>query len=383
MLWNYTVFLLLFPFACIVALPTHISNYRDNADWTMSTCEKAKETFRLSPKMCNAEKRSNYMISRLLITGSARSGTTMISKLISSMFFPFSNDVKPPTGDGMTSWEMAAPPSDDCSTFWHQKNSSLIRFRHIFHVVRNPLGAIRSLLTEYNHWKAAPRSISKIIPNLNLTKGPHYCALQVWVEWNSWIDRFEFIPFFRVEDLDILLVMKQAGYEVSSEFPAVTEVVAKSCYDILKGHNHRVQSNSSLSLTWDTLTAVDPHLAARAKAMAHAYGYRYNSKDTLKVPPGPEDGDNSTATTVHRNLEMMPNIGGFVKAASKRVVKTRPTSPIKPPRARPPRSPKTPREITLTCKHYTRASRKSKASPKPVQRSTTRSKSLGKANAKV
>jgi hypothetical protein len=253
----------------------HISTILNNE------CHAILETRLLPPPNCSKTK---YLVKNLLITGSARSGTTMIAKLISALFFRISQDSKAPTPSGMVSWELATKPMLKCSDFWGSNiNCATIRFRHVFHQVRNPLTAIRSMLTEYSHWQAHPEIIRTVIPQLNLTQSPAYLALQVWVEWNSHLDKYPFIPIHRVEDLNLFALMSRAGWNVKTTHPHVSGPVMKACYHMLKGHNKREQSNTS-QFTWNLLFSIDPALAARAREMATRYGYTYYANDTLKFP---------------------------------------------------------------------------------------------------
>lgn len=244
-------------------------------------CKSILETRLMPPPSCSVKK---YEVKRLLITGSARSGTTMIAKLISALFFPISQDSRAPTINGMVSWELAAKPTRHCSSFWGRAISCEgIRFNHVFHQVRNPLDAIRSMLTEYNHWQSTPTIVKSIIPTLDLKRSKEYLALQVWVEWNSHLDKYPFIPVHRVEDVDLISLVTRAGWNVTRTHPHVSKSVVAACYDILQGHNKRNQTNTT-RFTWSTLFDIDQELATRARAMATRYGYIYHTNGTLKSP---------------------------------------------------------------------------------------------------
>jgi hypothetical protein len=105
-----------------------INSFNHSYRWSNESCEFVMSQTRFFPsKECGFDDRTTkdlVAVPNILITGSARSGTTMIAKLISSLFFPFSNDANSPTEYGMSSWRLAGPTSHD-----------LYRFRHIFHQV--------------------------------------------------------------------------------------------------------------------------------------------------------------------------------------------------------------------------------------------------------
>lgn len=251
-------------------------------------CNLIKETRMLPPKECDIHEK--FSISHVLITGSARSGTTMTANLISSLFFQFSQDTKPPTRHGMVSWELAAPPiANKCSSFWHVPDSINIRFRRVYHLVRDPLDVIRSLITVRTHWEKNPDIVKRVIPDLDFqNRSSVYLALKVWVDWNAHIDRYSsFIPRHRVEDLDILSLLTDTGLDVAKTHPFVTNAVVHQCYSMLKGLNTReskLQNITTGRYTWEYLKSVDMDYATRAQEMAHNYGYVYNEDDTLRFP---------------------------------------------------------------------------------------------------
>lgn len=106
-----------------------INSFNHTFSWSNESCDIIMSETRLfPPTVCGYDQDKVYKdlaaVPRILITGSARSGTTMIAKLISSIFFPFSNDANSPTEFGISSWRLAGPTTHN-----------LYRFRFIFHQV--------------------------------------------------------------------------------------------------------------------------------------------------------------------------------------------------------------------------------------------------------
>jgi hypothetical protein len=273
-----------------------------NYKWTKEDCSLVQHTRMQPPRQCRRKRTAEYFQPRqLLITGSARSGTTMVANVITSLFFPFSNDVSPPTKQGMVSWELATPPTHNCCIFWKQNNSfPQFRFAHIFHQVRNPLKAIPSLATEYKNWQRHPHAITQVIPTFDIhDKPPLYLALQVWVEWNTYLDKFKFIPTYRVEDADVIGILTASGFNISESHPHVTRRVVDVCFDLLMGFNTR---GGSRQFGWRDVMAIDTSLGSRARQMAKKYGYEYGSDDSLVFPASAYRFANDTAAYVRKML---------------------------------------------------------------------------------
>ena len=256
---------------------------------------------------------------QILITGTARSGTTMIATLASSLGVPLSNDAHPATEIGTASWSLASPPHIDpmCP---HQSSSSLsslssiqttrttiendneepdtwmnirkkYRFKYIFHQVRNPLASIPSLITEISHLKRCKNEMLQILPNLNLSPStPEQIALQVWVEWNFRLDRFPFIPTYRVEDFNLFDLLRSINYTTIT----MTEDDFICAYYKFFGYNSRVSFPSSFpsslpnpfiaakqKFTWKHLYQINQSLTIQAMDMAYNYGYRYYKNSSL------------------------------------------------------------------------------------------------------
>ena len=258
-------------------------------------------------------------IRTLLITGVPRSGTTMFSALASNLGIPLSNDAHPSTWFGKVSWALAAPPTIDpmCPTStpnttiilnqtniirnssktltlreqlaqYHQQKvkevlnitdpppiQSTLRFEHIFHQVRDPLASIPSLATVIQHWKRCKKEISQITPEMNFDASPEHMALQIWVEWNSRLDKYPFIPIYRVEDFNILDLLRGINYQHE-----ITEYDFQCAYRKFFGYNTRT-SNTRQQITWKHIFHINTTLGRRALDMAYNYGYRYYKNSTM------------------------------------------------------------------------------------------------------
>jgi hypothetical protein len=109
------------------------------------------------------------------------------------------------------------------------------RFNFIFHQVRDPLAAIPSLTTEIPHWMKCKSEILKVIPNFNYSVSVGEMALQIWVMWNSRLDRFPFIPIHRVEDFNLMNLMASTDAPMRN----VSELRYLCAYQTLIGYNTR------------------------------------------------------------------------------------------------------------------------------------------------
>jgi hypothetical protein len=150
------------------------------------------------------------------------------------------------------------------------------RFHSIFHQVRNPLVSIPSLVTEISHWKRCESVLSEIIPSMDFKANVEHMALQIWVEWNSRLDSFPFIPVYRVEDFNLLELLRGINFNTM-----ITEDDYKCAYLKYHGHNSRTNTSLHQQLTWGNVYTINQTLALRAMDMAYRYGYRYYQNSTM------------------------------------------------------------------------------------------------------
>ena len=161
-------------------------------EWTPEVCRYVIEKTNLLPgPACNYTLHSQETISNILVTGTARSGTTMISVLLKSLGYPFSDDNHAPTKNGMMSWMLIVKGSPQ---HFHDSGRSY-RFRNMIHLVRDPLQCIVSLRTEIMYWKKsgfllqyAPEVKVKELDEQSETDLLLF-GLRVWVNWHALVDR--------------------------------------------------------------------------------------------------------------------------------------------------------------------------------------------------
>lgn len=223
----------------------------------------------------------NHIIVRsILITGTPRSGTTMVSQLSTSLGIELSNDSQPPSHIGTVNWAQAAPPHIRPICPPNSKIKLLPsphRFQYIFHQVRDPLSSIPSLITMIPHWKKCKSQILQITPNMNYSKPDLHIALQIWIEWNGRLDRYPFIPVHRVEDFNFLDLLNGINYKIE-----ISEEEYQCAYLRFMGYNTRSRDfNNKQILTWNHVFAIDKELGQKALTMAYNYGYRYYKNSTL------------------------------------------------------------------------------------------------------
>jgi hypothetical protein len=296
------------------------NTYYQPIKWTTTLCEQAfRESRLLPPPDClqtieNAEnahyqdigdwiRNRNLLVPNILITGTPRSGTTMFSQLALKFGLELSVDVHYPTKLGTVSWAFAGPntshPLMSCTSTRNEKIRSKdkrlkannprdgrrlqalsrYRFKYIFHQVRDPLSAIPSLITVVPHWIQCQSEIQKILPNFDFSVDAKEMALQIWVQWNSRLDRFPFIPVHRVEDLNLLDLMAS----IDSPLRHISDSQYLCAYQSFVRYNTR---SLTTQLTWSHILSINQRLGQKAMEMAYAYGYRYHKNSTLvKITP--------------------------------------------------------------------------------------------------
>jgi hypothetical protein len=304
-----------------------ISNtYYQPIKWTTTLCEQAfRESRLLPPPDClqtieNAEnahyqdiddwiRNRNLLVPNILLTGTPRSGTTMFSQLASEFGLDLSIDIHHPTKFGTVSWAFAGPntshPLLSCAVNRTRSETiraedkrlkannprdgrglqslsgplSNYRFKYIFHQVRDPLSAIPSLITVVPHWIQCQSEILKILPNFDFSVDAKEMALRIWVQWNSRLDRFPFIPVHRVEDLNLLDLMAS----IDSPLRHISDSQYLCAYQSFVRYNTR---SLTTQLTWSHILSINHRLGQKAMEMAYAYGYRYHKNSTLvKMTP--------------------------------------------------------------------------------------------------
>jgi len=251
--------------------------------WRESHCQYAwYETNYMVPDCCGYTYNGESW--NMLFIGTPRSGTTYVAELFKLLGFYVGNDNQCGDKAGMSAWRMAIN-SQNQSIHFHCKGR-VGRFRHIFHLVRNPIAAIPSVTTQYpsftRHYeniKSGLEGVNFRIEEDNTTELVRW-ALQTWVAWNSRIDRmsnFIPIPLLRVEELDIPLIMHMAKFPPNTIPSRIAIDAAKKKLGSQTNRRKHVEP-----LQWSDYCALDPEFTRRAMDMAKIYGYIFN--DTCEAP---------------------------------------------------------------------------------------------------
>jgi hypothetical protein len=132
----------------------------------------------------------------------------------------------------------------------------LRRYHQIFHLVREPLEAIRAITTYGDREWTIARDLVGFDASYytnSLTRALHF-----WLIWSQLIDLVA-DWHFRVEDAAITDVCDRAGLECTSQNSDTLRRFARTSKPVL--------------LTWAILTALDPNITHLAQEQARLYGY--------------------------------------------------------------------------------------------------------------
>lgn len=214
----------------------------------------------------NAEAIQNRVEDRfLLVTGCARGGTTYITKVLEKNHLKIRHERL--GDDGMVAWQGAFDVNYGAHE-WYLPDAK-IRFQHIFHQTRHPLGVITSVYHKAypklgKNWAHAWEYIMECVPEINREDSWVVKCAKYWYYWNLAAEkRAEWT--YRVEDIEKVLpeMSKRLGVELSVEVLAT----------IPKDTNHR-KPQSDFKATWAILQKeLDPELFLKVKELAQRYGY--------------------------------------------------------------------------------------------------------------
>ncbi len=192
----------------------------------------------------------------LLVTGCGRSGTTYIAELLQKSGLEIFHERL--GKDGCASWFMAS--KDD-----HLSNELIvnaIKFKHIFHQVRNPLDVITSWYTN----KMDPRSwtfIYKNIPEIDPKEPLLVRCAKYWYYWNLLVEKKAHWRY-RIED--IAEVLPEMGQRLQTEIDK--EILTQIQPNI------NSWSNTSKKVSWSDLkNALSEHDFNNIQNLAIKYGY--------------------------------------------------------------------------------------------------------------
>eukprot|EP00924_Labyrinthula_sp_SR-Ha-C_P003113 snap_masked-scaffold_50-processed-gene-1.78-mRNA-1 protein AED:0.08 eAED:1.00 QI:0/0/0/1/1/1/2/0/411 len=248
-----------------------------------------------------------------LITGVGRSGTTFLVEEFKNLNIKISHDNSMNQADkikGSASWPNAFNEKYCRRESWNFPKVKIIRYKHIFHIIRNPLRQINS---RADGGKFANILFSSIICNTDIFNGYNFSnlpdhekrkkfvkdmeskgfskfeaslklALRHWVLYNSFISSYaEFT--FRIEDLDnpkqkeeILKKIINSAEIKDKPTEEVWEEFRKKQVDehTNSGHTRKIEN---FKLTWETLDTLDAEFSLMAKIMSFKFGYLTNPKE--------------------------------------------------------------------------------------------------------
>lgn len=199
----------------------------------------------------------------LLITGTGRSGTHFISKVLKQIGYDVPHESVGKRGTA--SWKHIVP-----GTFVYIGKNREVEidasgFSRTLHQVRHPLKVIASMHT---FSKSTWAHMAKYI-EVDLEAAPALRGMQAWVRWNQLIEP-QADWRFQIEKIKQVFpeFCHHAGIEVA-KFPTVPH----------EARDSRVSRFDALY--WEDLVAADPAMAEEVRALAIRYGY----EDIATAPP--------------------------------------------------------------------------------------------------
>lgn len=189
----------------------------------------------------------------ILIIGCGRSGTTFSSKYLGSLNLKIGHERL--YLNGSSSWYLVSDKKKVSigPSFYDVKDLEAI----IIHQVREPLGAISSMLsTGSPSW----HFLSNEIP-INLEKDSKVLrAMKYYYYWNLKAEkRAKYLVRAETFNLDILPILKENGYNIKP-------------HDKVTYHD-KINTRTHKKLNWDDLKSEDPILYDDIRLMGERYGY--------------------------------------------------------------------------------------------------------------
>lgn len=203
----------------------------------------------------------------LLIIGCARGGTTYMGRLLGLCGLKIGHEHI--GEDGCVAWQGVFDVH--YSDWWPRFPENRIKFKHIFHQIRNPLGVIGSYYDKTIHdhpgkrwWRHSWVYVCDCVPEININEPLLVRCAKYWYYWNlaaekraSWT--------YRIEDIEKALPEMSARLGIYLN-PANIGRVPK---------NTNTSHRKTFVATWAMLEKeLDPTLLANIKALAKRYGYR-------------------------------------------------------------------------------------------------------------
>lgn len=228
--------------------------------------------------------------SGFLVTGTGRSGTKFLVKVLNALGLQVSHDTaKQRSADGAVSW-VHGNHKRGCELPWWSYNVDSF-FSEVFLMLRDPLSQISSRSENGNlerrEWydflscssrmndegpSPASEEESNVVRSLRT-------ALKFYVLQNSFIEEYA-AKTFRVEDLrhepQILMDLCSRNHSCNCSLARVTEVMKEVGEKVNSNH-----TNKTSNVSWSRLAALDRPFAAMAQALAQRHGYVLPKEDVL------------------------------------------------------------------------------------------------------
>jgi len=311
---------------------SRLLNSTDGVKWTSEVCNWVLYETNLVPDWSCGQglgreeiPADKFALSSLLVTGTARSGTTFLKPMTYEFGFPLADDngiihrekhstnyrsfhITGPSEYGMVSWRLAAKERN--SHHFHNNINNHYRFYNLIHLVRDPLDTIRSLRTELKFWQTSrrfSRELFNIAPKINAysingSREDHLLlfGLRYWVEWHTRIDKHSlgeavvqveniceennlkyFFDFTRTYTPERLKNAIEKCSELNDKYHGTNsrEVFQpEDCTEALKKAGKRCYYSSNGRPKWQALLQIDPEYALQAYKLAIKYGYMYDNE---------------------------------------------------------------------------------------------------------
>lgn len=236
--------------------------------------------------------------SGFLVTGTGRSGTKFLVKVLNALGLQVSHDnAKQRSADGAVSW-VHGNHKRGCQLPWWSYNVSDSFFSEVFLMLRDPLDQISSRSENGNlerrEWYDFLSCSSRMNDEGHDVSGPPgppsgeedsdvvrslKTALKFYVLQNSFIEEYA-AKTFRVEDLredpQILMDICSRNHSCNCSFARVTEVMKEVGDKVNSNH-----TNKTSNVTWSRLAALDRPFAVMAQILAQRHGYVLPKEDVL------------------------------------------------------------------------------------------------------
>ena len=242
----------------------------------------------------------------LLVTGTGSSGTKWLAAVLQRLGANISHDGADLGANGAVSWPQAfndlpfGGKARGCLwprfAFGHANATRHALFRHVMHLIREPLGSINARFDlgtrrAKPRWYKEPTECNAVVdpPPPKLANDTNAQILRLtlihWVLWNSFAEAVA-ERHLRVEALtgrDILLALDAAGIRISKPTGEVQRAMT-AARAFRSNHEH---TSKGAPLTWARMASLDPTMAALAQMVALRHGYEIGEGERLPaLSPG-------------------------------------------------------------------------------------------------